>query len=400
MELQYLKYNLEQLLEDKNFLSWIFYGENNKEWKKFLKVHPEFLTIVNDAKKIISAVREDNEVLDDSSVLEIWDRISEYQSVYIKKTRKMIIRRILSIAASVVFVIIFGTGVYAYLTLKGRECKFEINYPYESNNGYVLLSGGTEIPLITDNSTITINRENRSVIINDTLTIIDQAGIRSGHFHLKEIMVPYGKKSEIILDDGTHIWLNSGSKLAFHTSYSSKNRRLRIEGEGCFKVAHNDMYPFTVSAGELEVKVLGTHFNLSAFPEEGSVETVLLEGKININSPKQSGLGRITESVKPGQKAIFNKQKNEMVISEEPDPDLHIAWINGWLEYHRESLRSVLLKIERYYNIEIELPAYYPADDKISGKLDLKGSLKQVMDILAEASGIEYQIMYDKIYVE
>jgi ferric-dicitrate binding protein FerR (iron transport regulator) len=155
-----------------------------------------------------------------------------------------------------------------------------------------------------------------------------------------------------------------------------------------------------VKAGNLDVRVLGTHFNVSAYPADATIETVLLEGSVAVEKPKTFGLGKNEVILKPSQKASFEKEASEFTVTDEPDTDLYIAWTYGWLKYDKESLWSVLRKVERYYNVEIHLPDNYPGDDKITGKLDLKESLEEVMVVLADASRFEYRINGNKVFIE
>src|SRR5690606_14480825 len=95
---------------------------------------------------------------------------------------------------------------------------------------------------------------------------------------MNEVIIPYGKKSELLLADGTKVWLNAGSRLAFPSRFTRNTREVFLEGEACFQVAKNEEQLFIVKAGNLDVKVLGTHFNVSAYPADATIETVLLEG--------------------------------------------------------------------------------------------------------------------------
>jgi transmembrane sensor len=155
-----------------------------------------------------------------------------------------------------------------------------------------------------------------------------------------------------------------------------------------------------VKAGNLDIKVLGTHFNVSAYPVDATVETVLLEGSVAVEKPKAFGFGKTEVVLKPSQKASFKKEESEFTVTDEADVDIYIAWTYGWLKYDRKAFGRCLQKVERYYNVEIQLPANYPGDDKITGKLDLKESLDAVMVVLADASGFEYRINENKVTIE
>lgn len=188
--------------------------------------------------------------------------------------------------------------------------------------------------------------------------------------------------------------------MAFPSKFTKKSREVFLEGEAYFEVAKNQTQPFIVNAAKIEIKVLGTHFNVSAYPADQTIETVLLEGSVALSRPNSFGSIRNEIILQPNQKGSFSKEEKEMKVSDEPDVDLYVAWTYGWLKYNKESLGSVLGKVERYYNIEIQIPENYPKDDKITGKLDLKDSLERVMVVLADATGFTYRISGNKVFID
>ena len=401
MKSEFSKYSLEQLLEEKAFISWVLKQENNTKWECFMKSSSGFRSKAKKAREIIRLLQDRYEILDEDSVLEIWKNIDNYEQQSIRKTRKLKIRRRLSWAASVLLVISLGTFGYLYLIEKEQGYRFVSSGESQSSDARMVLSTGEEIALKKDNSTITLNDAAGQVTVNDSiieLTKTTDAGKQEAQ--MNEVVIPYGKKSELLLADGTTVWLNAGSRLAFPSRFTKNIREVFLEGEACFEVAKNEQQPFIVKAGNLDVKVLGTHFNISAYPADAAIETVLLEGSVAVKKPKTFGLGKNEVILKPSQKASFKKEKSEFTVTDETDVDLYIAWTYGWLKYERESLWSVLRKVERYYNVEIQLPANYPGGDLITGKLDLKESLEAVMVVLADASRFEYRINENKVFIE
>jgi ferric-dicitrate binding protein FerR (iron transport regulator) len=307
----------------------------------------------------------------------------------------------LSWAASVLLVISLGTFGYLYLNEKEQSYRFASSDESQSSEARMVLSTGEEIPLKKDNSTITLNDVTSQVTVNDSIIdLIQNTEVRKQEVAMNEVVIPYGKKSELLLADGTKVWLNAGSRLAFPSRFTKNTREVFLEGEACFQVVKNEKQPFIVKAGNLDVKVLGTYFNVSSYPADATIETVLLEGSVALQKPKAFGLGKTEVILKPNQKASFKKEQNEIAVTDESDVDLYFAWTYGWLKYERESLWSVLRKVERYYNVEIQLPANYPGDDKITGKLDLKESLDAVMVVLADASQFEYRINENRVFIE
>lgn len=194
--------------------------------------------------------------------------------------------------------------------------------------------------------------------------------------------------------------MNAGSRLAFPTKFTSKNREVFLEGEAYFEVAKNEQQPFIVNAAEVDVEVLGTHFNISAYSGDANIETVLLEGSVVLTTTNSLGLGKNEIILKPNQKASLQKKSKNFVVTDEADAYMYIAWTKGWLEFSRESLQSVFSKMERYYNIEISTPQNFPSSEIITGKLDLKDSLEDVMKVLSDVAKLEYRIVNNTIEID
>jgi transmembrane sensor len=400
MKPEFLEYSLERLLEDKSFISLVLHEEDKQEWEDFLDSNPAIYAKVKEAREIIQLLQDKYDLPDEDSILEIWKKIDRYKLIHDLHDRKFRIRRRLSFAASILFIISLGVFGYLYF-INVPKYRFFSSDVELGNEARMVLSNGEKIALQKDNSTIEMNCTASQVTVNDSIIDIVQAlDSHKQKASMNEVVIPFGKKTELLLADGTKVWLNAGSRIAFPSIFTGNTREVYLEGEACFIVAKNEKQPFIVKTGIIDVKVLGTHFNISAYPSDAMVETVLLEGSVAVEKPKTFGIGERTIILEPNQKASFKKEKNEFIVTNEPDVDLYIAWTYGWLRYERESLSSVLRKVERYYNVEIHLPANYPGDDKITGKLDLKESLNAVMVVLADATGFEYRLKGDKVFIE
>jgi transmembrane sensor len=166
---------------------------------------------------------------------------------------------------------------------------------------------------------------------------------------LVEIFSPQGARTHFELPDGTQGWLNSGSSLKYATNFVKK-RNVKLVGEAWFEVIHNEKKPFTVSTPALDVSVLGTKFNVEAFPEEKVTEVVLQEGKVNVNGNGES----FSAEMKPNEKFTYNKDLNTSTI-QEVNADQFSAWKDGLLVFRNEPLSEVLKRIGRWYNVEFVL---------------------------------------------
>lgn len=401
MKNKFLNHSLEQLLEEKSFVAWVLHHENNQEWEKLLENNPDFRDTANKARKIILLLRDHNEEMDEGSVFELWNKINNYHQARIANKKKISIPGKISWAASILIIISLGIFGYYYIANKKASYQFISSIEPQSEDARMVLSTGEEIALKKDRSTITLDEKAHQVTVNDSIIDLTPE-IKSDRQEIKmnEVIIPYGKTSEMLLADGTKVWLNAGSRITFPSKFTQNTREVILEGEACFQVTQNPEQPFIVKTGDIHVKVLGTHFNISAYPADQTIETVLLEGSVALESPKKFGLNKKELIIQPNQKASYTKKFKEFKVTNESDADMYIAWTYGWLKYNRESLRSVLKKVERYYNVEIQLPENYPGDDKISGKLDLKDSINAVMVVLADASKFEYRMNKNKIIIE
>ena len=401
MKKEFLAYKLEQLLDEKSFVEWVLHKQKNREWEKFIEENPDFRNKVNQARKIILLLRDKYETLDEKSVMELWKKISHFEKQQSEKRRKLTIHRWVSRAAVLLLLVSLGTFGYFYFTDQDAGYQFKTSSETTGDEARMVLSTGEEIALKKDNSTIALNDSANQVIVNDSIfDLAQKSEAGNEEFFMNEVIIPYGKKSELLLADGTKVWLNAGSRLAFPSKFTKSTREVYLEGEACFEVTRNDNQPFIVKTGNINVKVLGTHFNISAYPTDETIETILLKGSVAVERPGSLGRRKNEIILKPNQKASFVKGEEKLSVSEESDADFYIAWTYGWLKYNKESLLSVLRKVERYYNISIQLPSNYPGDDLITGKLDLKESLEEVMLALADASGFEYRIIEGKVIIE
>jgi len=164
-----------------------------------------------------------------------------------------------------------------------------------------------------------------------------------------EIVSPHGARTKFQLPDSTQGWLNGGSSLRYTNSFLTK-RSIELVGEAWFEVAHNSQKPFVVHTKSLDVQVLGTKFNVTAYPEENVTEVVLQEGKVNVNGLK--GLFKV--DMKPNEKFTFDKGSQSGSILK-VNASQFSAWKDGLMVFRNEPLSEVLKRVGRWYNVEIVL---------------------------------------------
>jgi ferric-dicitrate binding protein FerR (iron transport regulator) len=392
---------MEELIEDKQFIAWVLKGSKNSEWHKFIKYNPEINSKVKKAREIVLLLRDTYEVMDEESVLKMWQNIDQFDHRHNKKVRAIKFRRKLSWAASILLIISLGTFGYYNFLYKNKSYQFvSSEIANKSDEARIVLSDGEEVILTSANSTISINN-NELVIDNDSAIDLSQKEIEQGNeARMNEVVIPYGKSSELLLADGTKVWLNAGSKFAFPSKFKNKNREVFLEGEAYFEVARNEEQPFIVNAAEMGIKVLGTHFNVSAYATDKNIETVLLEGSIALSNHKSLLPGTNEVLLQPYQRATFNKENKDIKVFDEPDADIFIVWTEGLLQFSQGNLQSVFTKLERYYNIKIDTPKDFPSSEVITGKLDLKESLEDVMIALSDVANLDYRIYDNRVVID
>lgn len=400
MKKEYLQLTVEELLGNREFIAWMLHGRHKQEWELFLAENPEFKSTVNKARKILDLLRDRHDQLSDDDLLKIWKNIESFDEQTRTHTRLIKLHTIMRYAAVLIVVLSIGSaGYWGFYHYRQSYVYSTSADPGAGNQSQLLLSNGTTVDLEKDNSKIAMNGNQKIVIDNEKVIDLSK-DTRSEESKMNEVVIPYGKKSQLTLEDGTKVWLNAGSRMAFPTKFTGKKREVFLEGEGYFEVVHNKDQPFIVNTGEIAIRVLGTRFNISAYKNDKLTETVLLEGKVALNELSAIALLKSETILMPNQKASFDRKNNSITVRDEPDADLVIAWTEGWFKFSQQSMHDVLTKLQRYYNVQFVFDREFRTADLITGKLDLKESVGSVMIALADVANIQYRIDGDKIYIE
>ncbi len=400
MKKEYLQLTAEELLDKREFIAWMLYGRHKQEWEAFLTENPEFKLTVNQARKILDLLRDRHDHLSDEDLLQIWKNIESFDEQTRNRTRQIKLHAVMRYAAVLIIAISIGSVGYWGFN------QYRRSYVYSStadsgtgNQSQLHLSNGTTVDLEKENSKIAMNGDQKIVIDNEKVIDLRKTS-QADDSKMNEVVIPFGKKSQLILEDGTKVWLNAGSRMAFPTKFNGKKREVFLEGEAYFEVAHNLRKPFVVNTDEIAIKVLGTRFNLSAYKTDKLTETVLLEGKVTVSELSVLGFLKSETILSPNQKASYNRNNRSISIINVTDADLAIAWTEGWFKFSQQSLNDVLNKLERYYNVQFVFDSKFPTTDLISGKLDLKESVESVMIALTDVADIQYRINGNKINIE
>jgi transmembrane sensor len=208
----------------------------------------------------------------------------------------------------------------------------------------------------------------------------------------QEVKATYGTQSRVELADGTVVYLNSGSKLRFPNSFNGmKFRNVELSGEGHFTVAKNSEHPFVVDVKKMQIQVLGTTFNVDAYPENDEITVALVEGKITLKKETANGVTDLM-GMKPNQVAYYRQKDNKVLWENVEDLNKFTAWTTGKIVFSDDPVRTVIQKLENWYNVDIELADKRLEHYRFTGTF-IDEPLEQVLSILNRTSKMEYQII-------
>lgn len=210
--------------------------------------------------------------------------------------------------------------------------------------------------------------------------------------------IPHGRQFDLVLSDGTKVKLNSGSSIKYPVRFlQGQDRKVYLKGEAFFDVTRDKAHPFIVNAEEMNIKVLGTQFNLSFYPEDEDISTVLVEGAVVLYKEGADMNTNSSSQLVPGQRAAWNKVNNTMTIKE-VDTNIYTAWKDGYLLFKASTFHSIRSKLERHFNITIE--------DR-SGRLDNQvytatfrnETIEEILEAFKEDTHFEYVHEGSKIII-
>ena len=237
----------------------------------------------------------------------------------------------------------------------------------------LVMSDGEQIDINNKESRIQYNRLGTSILVDDTIRL-EQNNNTNG---FNQMIVPYGKRSYLLLSDGTQVWINSGSRLVYAPQFTGDTREVFLEGEAYFEVAKDASKPFYVRTDAFTINVLGTKFNVKAYKDDMEYTTVLVEGKVSMRVQDQFFSKDVI--LAPNQKLTLMKGQDDFLRSNVDETGFYTNWIYGYLEFKNAHLNDVLKSIQRYYNIDIELNTGNQSSI-VSGKLDLKSEPDRIMN--------------------
>lgn len=384
----------QDFVDDQFFVDWVKNPtvESNKYWEEYISEHPEKKASFEQAKYILSKFLKEKNMPKDKDVRIVWSNI---QARIKNPPQKIRYLNFWSVAASILLIVGIGTGLLFNVIEKQGTT---VNYASlavdktEENEVKLVLSDNSEKLFATANPSIKYSQNGE--ILVDSIALSNELTVKgkSEQEVFNQLIVPKGKRSSLTLSDGTRLFLNSGSQVIYPVTFRKKIREIYIRGEAYLEVAHNANCPFIVKTDHLDVKVLGTEFNVKSYPDEASSSVVLVKGSVQAIVKSQEIAMRENE--------LFTLDNSTEEISLEKTNVLeYISWKDGWMYCTNERMESVAQKLSRYYDVKIQFIDPKVQDITLTGKLDLKDEYRKVFDVICfvAPTPIEYKVVEGSI---
>ena len=309
----------------------------------------------------------------------------EHWNIILRKQKRSVRLLFFRYAAAILLIAGGGSAAFFHFTQPTSIERFVSSKEFNNySDATLIIADGKQINIYPKQSKIKYSADGAGVLVNDT-TQINQT-VEKESFN--QLIVPFGKRSNLILSDGTKVWINSGSRLIYSPVFTGKSREVFLEGEAYFEVAKNEKIPFFVRTTAFRVKVYGTKFDVQAYKEVNEYNTILINGKVSLTI-NQGGILAKERFLFPDQKAMLSEGRHDFLVTEVSNISNYIAWKEGYLIFKNETLQSILKRVSHYYNINIELDEAIQAK-RLSGKLDLKDDPVRIIDGLALISKVRY----------
>lgn len=353
-----------------------------------LESDEEVRRLFTDARQMETALK----MLEVEASAEAWERL--HRALAGMRIRRRRIRRTIAAGIAATIVLLLGIGFILWRPAGPSPVIIATEeITPGTTRATLLLTDGEAIALdglLADS----ITTSDGTVIAHDTLAGLQyrqQAEDSVVHYHT--IQVPRGGEYRFRLPDGSQVWMNSASELRFPTRFTGRERVVCASGELYFDVQPDHDHPFVVEAGDNRVTVLGTQFNLSAYPEEQQVLTTLVRGAVEFRHGSES------VRLKPGQQAVLDVATQQM-NTRQVDVLLYTSWVNGVFEYERMPLSVIVRQLARWYDVEFTFEAGEFRDHPFTGIARRDQTLAEILGMIAKTTGVAFDISGRKVCVK
>ncbi|SIT13786.1 FecR family protein [Zobellia uliginosa] len=359
--------------------NWLAEEENQKIFKTYIKTHFAVNLAMNDPN--LDKVREEllKEIRNDTN--------SKH------KVRFLSILKYAAIA-----LVFLGLG----LALKNNWFDRETNNMVVPREDVITLElGNGEVQIISeDGSSKIVDETGRIIGDKKENQLVYKDNQKESTPEFNTLSIPNGKRFGIVLSDGTKVHLNAGSTLTYPIAFEkSEPRKVILTGEAYFEVSPDKKRQFVVNAQKLDIKVYGTTFNVTNYPEDQNTQVVLVEGSVSLSEQAREQTDKKEIFLQPGYMATFSK-KTKHIVDKKVNTSLYTSWRNGNLVFRNETFNNIIQKLERHYNVVIINNNSKLANETFNATIETDHeSIEQVFNYFNKVYRIEYQIVENKIII-
>jgi len=391
-----------RLLSDPMFFEWLLEPSKGLDdyWINFMQENPEKNEVVNQLKMIFKHMKIEEEGLTEEDRRRLWLKIEA--SIKVQSTKRRKLTFFFRYAAAFLLLVLCSAF---FFMLSNKQTDPPIDYVHvisdmeklitEKSNNIILVLNNKEKIEIENNQAQVLYDGEGEIQVNSVI-VKEKQRVKDIGKSLNQLYVPYGKTTHIVMNDGTKMWINSGTKVVYPLSFTEDKREIFVDGEVYLEVMENKNVPFIVKTGLLDIQVLGTSFNVSAYGSDERQSVVLASGSVSVKDMK----GNRMSTIHPNQKYTYEKSNNSFNL-QEVNAQNYTEWRFGFLSLHKERLVNILKKIERFYDVQIDYTDTVGQSDNItvSGKLDLKEDIVETFRILSKTAPIDYSFRNNTIKV-
>ena len=297
-----------------------------------------------------------------------------------------------TVAASICLLITSGL----WLWLGGaREERVVLAEQGRKNNVCLVLSTGEVVDISNVEQDEVKLDKGTKLYSGNRLEYVRLDSLHKKELEFNQLIIPKGTFYHLVLSDGTKVWLNADSKIKYPVSFGKDKREVSLHGEGYFEVAKDSTRPFIVSTDKMDVKVLGTTFDVNTYEDEGKSFVVLVEGLVEVSAGK--GESRI---ITPGHMAEVNMYDTQAKIQiSKCDAEHYVAWKNGNFSFRNASLTEILKRVSRYYDVTVIREQVFE-EEYYTGDVSSDVSLESLLAVIESSTSVSFKVERKIVYVQ
>lgn len=391
MTKDYSLYQVADFLTDDYFVESMLYPTRESEvfWKKLIDAHKidpnEFIS----AYMALKNLHEQKPDVPEDRIDIIWERIVETNELKQTKAKRFKFIRYMAVACSIAILAVFSLFNYIRLIEKNQEQTITafVNenriHTKQPNDRIQLISGNETVEVEGAQAEVEYDTEGKLTVNKQSVSAVQTKQQSNGAPRYNELKVPYGKRAFLTLPDGTSVWVNTGTTVIYPVNFADDKREIYVRGEIYAEVYHEENRPFFIKTDKIDVKVLGTVLNVTAYKEDNSTSVVLVSGLVDVKP--QNGKSTI---IHPNQLFSYSDQASTLTTV---DVENYTSWHEGVYIFKNEPIENILLRLSRYYNVTMKLPSH-PSGISCSGKLELKDNLTDLLNGLSEITSMNFGV--------